>query len=341
MAQQTVRIVDVARRANVSPATVSAVLNNKAAEARISESVQEVVRTAARELGYQPNIAARSLRSHGGQRNTLYLAVISASETPLTTLAPMFQGVLSFAAQSAIPIQLTVEMFQREQLRALPGLSNGSRFNGAIIANTSPEDDAWLAEVDLPMPVSIFLRRIPRHSFVDSDGAACGQQAAELLWNMGRRRFAVLAPSATTQARSSREGGFLMALRRLGLPASEVMRIVAPSFDENGGYAAMSTSLDAGQRCDALFAVGDTLAFGAMAALKQRGHSVPGDVAVVGHDDLPMAAYVDPPLTTFAIPLSQMAFDAASSLVNLLNRAETGPVHLHSAAHLVVRGSAG
>jgi LacI family transcriptional regulator len=339
--RRTVRIVDVAKRANVSPAAVSAVLNNKAGQARLSESVQEAVWAAARELGYRPNIAARSLRSSSAVRDTLYLAVASASETPLTTLGPMFQGVLAFAEQSTTPIQLTLEMFHRGRLHALPGLTNGSRFNGAIIANTAPEDDEYLAHTALPMPVSIFLRRIERHNFVDSDGADCGRQAAELLWNLGRRRFVVVAPAGTTQARTAREQGFRSALRRLGLPDAAVELVVAPSFDEPGGYAAVAEFLDASGQCDAMFAVGDTLALGAMAAIKQRGLSIPGDVAIVGHDDLPMAAFADPPLTTFHIPLTRMAYDAAETLVDLLNGARSAPVHLRYPANLVVRGSAG
>ncbi len=339
MTRRTVRIVDVAKRANVSISAVSAVLNNKAAEARISEGVQEAVWAAARELGYRPNIAARSLRSNSAAKDTLYLAVASASETPLATLGPMFQGVLAFADQSPTPIQLTLEMFHRTRLHELPGLTNASRFNGAIIANTAPEDDEYLARTDLPMPVSIFLRRIERHNYVDSDSADCGRQAAELLWNLGRRHFAVVAPASTTQARTAREHGFRTALYRHSLPDAAISLMVAPSFDERGGYAAVSTFLDAGERCDAIFAISDTLAIGAMAALKQHGLAIPSDVAIIGHDDLPMAAFVDPPLTTFRIPLACMAYDAAATLVDLLNGVQATPVHIRYKGELVVRGS--
>lgn len=339
--RRTVRIIDVARHANVSPAAVSAVLNHKAADARISEAAQEAVWAAVRELGYQPNIAARSLRSSSATKNALYLAVVSASETPLTTLGPMFQGVLAFADQSPTPIQLTLEMFHRARLRELPGLASGTRFNGAIIANTAPEDDEYLASVALPTPVSIFLRRVDRHNYVDSNSNECGQQAGELLWKLGRRRFVVVAPSGTTQARTERERGFRAALDQLGLSESALQTIIAPTFDERGGFAAVSAFLAAGGACDAMFAVGDTLAFGAIAALKQHGLSVPEDVAVVGHDDLPMAAFVDPPLTTFRIPLAKMAFDAAATLVDLLNGTRSGPVHVLYPGELVVRGSTG
>ena len=339
MARQKVRILDVAKQANVSPAAVSAVLNHKAAEARISETAQEAIWAAARELGYQPNIAARSLRAGGGNKNALYLAVISASETPLTTLGPMFQGVLNFADQSPTPIQLTLEMFHRGRLHELPGLHNGSRFNGAIIANTAPEDDDFLAGIELSMPVSIFLRRVERHSYVDSDSYDCGHQAGELFWGQGRRHFAVVAPSSTTQARTQRARGFRASLLQHGLPETAIRTIVAATFDEIGSFDAVTDFLEAGGRCDALFAVGDTLAFGALAALKQAGVTVPRDVAIIGHDDLPMAAFVDPPLTTFRIPLAQMAYDAAATLVELLNGTCRGPVHSLYSGELVVRGS--
>ncbi len=341
MARRTVRIVDIAREVGVSPATISAVLNNKATEARISESVQEAVWAAARELGYQPNIAARRLRSSDPAMANIYLAIISASETPLSVAGPMFQGVQAFADQSPNPIQLTLETFHRGRLRQLPGLHDGSRFNAAIIANSAPEDDDFLASADLPMPVALFLRRIDRHSYVTSDASRCGGQAGDLLWRLGRRRFALLAPSGTTQARTERVQGYRAALLRHGVAADQIAGIVAASFSERGGYEAVAAFLAAGGQCDALFAVGDPLAFGAMAALRHHGLRIPQDVAIIGHDDVDMAAFVDPPLTTFHLPLAKMAFDAAEILVDVLGGERKGPIHLVYPSELIVRGSTG
>lgn len=341
MKRSTVRIVDIARQVGVSPATVSAVLNDKATEARISESVQAAVWATARELGYQPNIAARRLRASRPDASTIYLAVISAFETPLSLLGPMFQGVQAFVDQSPLPIQLTLETFHRGRLRDLPGLRDGSRFNGAIITNTAPDDDQFLAGNDLPTPVMLFLRRIDRHSYVTSDALRCGAQAGDLLQRLARRRFALLVPAGTTQARTERAEGYRSALRRHGVPEHQIVEIEAPSFTERGGYDAVAAFLAEGGACDALFAVGDILAFGAMAALKQAGRRIPQDVAVVGHDDVDMAAFVDPPLTTFRIPLAKMAYDSAQVLIDLLSGERDGPVHLIYPGELIVRGSTG
>lgn len=339
MPSTRIRITDIARHIGVSPATVSAVLNNKTIEARISEEMSKAVWQAAQELGYQPNIAARRLRNSEGTSGTLYLAVVSSLETPLTIVGTVFQGVQSFVQRAELPIQLTVETFRRNELQQLPGLLDGSRFNGALIANTGPKDDAFLAATTLPTPIVLMLRRIDQHSYVTHDGSASGRQAAELFLRLGRRRCAVLTTGDTTQARQERLQGFLDVLARQPGASAEPLVITAERFSEQGGYDAMQTFLGSGQRCDALFTVGDILAFGAMAAIRSNGLRIPDDIALVGHDDQEMARFVDPPLTTFHVPLRDMAIDAAQMLVELLSGRQAEPLHRLYPGTLIQRGS--
>lgn len=339
MPRGSTRIIDIAERVGVSVSAVSAVLNNKAKAARISPEVQRRVREAARELGYQPNIAARRLRVGGHSDQSTYLAVATSLETSMQLLGSVVRGVQQFAAQSEKPIQLTIETFRRGHVHELPGLLDGTRFNGAIVANTAPEDDAFLAGISVPLPLVVFLREIEGQSWVSSHAHSAGAKAASLFLADGRRKPAVLVPADQTQVRLARQEGFTRTLMDAGFSPSQIVEIVGDSFSEEGGYQAMARFLSGGGECDALFAVGDIMAFGALPAIKAVGLRIPEDVAVIGHDDLDMARFVDPPLTTFCLPLIEMARDAAGMVLEMLNQGHSATIHRVYDAELIVRGS--
>lgn len=339
MPRGSIRIIDIAEQVGVSVSAVSAVLNNKAEAARISPQLQRRVLDAARDLGYQPNIAARRLRVGGRSDQSTYLAVATSLETSMQLLGSVVRGVQQFAAQSEKPIQLTIETFHRGHVHQLPGLLDGTRFNGAIIANTAPEDDAFLADATIPLPLVVFLREIAGQSWVSSHAHNAGAQAAALFLADGRRRPAVLVPADQTQVRRARQEGFTKGLIDAGFPATQIVEIVSDSFSEEGGYRAIERFLSAGGECDALFAVGDIMAFGALPAIKVAGLHIPEDVAVIGHDDLDMARFVDPPLTTFRLPLIDMASDAAGMVLEMLDRGHNATIHRIYDAELIVRSS--
>lgn len=339
MAHGPVRIVDIAEQVGVSVSAVSAVLNNKAEEARISPQMQRRVWAAARELGYQPNIAARRLRAGGRSDQSTYLAIATSLETSMDLLGKVVRGVQQFVAESDEPIQITIETFHRGHVDKLPGLLDGTRFNGAIVANTAPEDDAFLATAAIPVPLVLFLREVSGQSWVYSHAREAGAQAASLFMSAGRQHPAVLVPADQTQVRLARQEGYIQAFRDAEFPAGRVVEIVSDSFSEEMGYRAVERFLASGGRCDALFAVGDIMAFGAIAAIKAAGLRIPDDIAVIGHDDLEMARFIDPPLTTFRLPLIDMASDAAAMVLEMLHQHHHATTHHVYDAELIVRGS--
>ena len=254
-------------------------------------------------------------------------------------LGMVVRGVQQFAARSELPIQLTIETFRRGHVNELPGLLDGTRFNGAILANTAPEDDAFLASATLPLPIVVFLREVEGQSWVSSRPRSVGAQAAEVFLSSGRSRPAVLVPADQTQVRRERQEGYVQALAKAGFAPDEIVELVGESFSQEGGYRAVEQYLRGGGRFDSLFAVGDIMAFGALPAIKAAGLRIPEDVAVIGHDDLEMAQYVDPPLTTFRLPLIDMARDAAAMVLEMLNQRYHATVHRVYDAELIVRRS--
>ena len=335
MQRRLVRMQDIASEVGVSPATVSLVLNNKATALRISSSVQSAVWEAAQRMGYRPNLSARRLRS--SDPSALIIALVTTRESPLSLLNSVFAGAQLAAAASSVPVQITVEPYAQGHLDALPGLEDGLRFNGAIIANTGPADDRFLAHHQSVVPVVLFSRHVDGCSYIDATNYASGRMAADLLAQKGRQRLGVLYASALTQATNDRRQGFIDAAAQAGM--SPVTEIVGATFNERGGYEGMSAFLETGQSCDGVFAVFDYLAFGAMHALRQAGRRIPADVALIGHDDHDLAGYVEPPLTTIHIPLVDMAQEATTTLVRILIGEEREPVQRTYQTHLVMRES--
>ncbi len=336
MQHRMARMQDIAREVGVSPATVSLVLNNKAAALRISSAVQAQVWAAAQRVGYRPNLSARRLRSSSPP--VLTIALVTAREDPLAILNSVNIGAHAYADISPAPIQITVESFAMGRLGNWRGLDDGLRFHGAIIANTGPEDDTYLLGRNLPLPVVLFNRHLDGCNYINATNDASGRYAAEQLLRRGCRHLCVLSCAVKTQARADRVQSFAQTVMQAGLPSP--MNIVSGAFTERGGYEAMSAFLATGQPCDGLFAIFDYMAFGAMHALRRNGRRIPDDVAVVGHDDLDMASYVDSPLTTVHIPLAEMAQEAAATLVRILIGELAEPVQRTYQTHLVVRESA-
>jgi DNA-binding LacI/PurR family transcriptional regulator len=166
-----------------------------------------------------------------------------------------------------------------------------------------------------------------------------GAQAAQVFLSAGRRRPAVLIPADQTQVRRERQEGYVQALTKAGFAPDQIVELVGGSFSQEGGYRAVEQFLRDGGHFDSLFAVGDIMAFGALPAIKAAGLRIPEDVAVIGHDDLEMARYVDPPLTTFRLPLVDMAMDAAAMVLEMLNQRYHATVHRVYDAELIVRRS--
>jgi len=340
-ARVTVR--DIAEATNFSIGTVSTVLNQRHVERRIPVETAELVRETAARLGYLPDIGARRLRSGAGARNNIVIAFITSFEAPLGVVN-QFVSALRKAAVGETggrrrSFSLLIEMFPAGRLRELPGLLSGDHFNAALIANTTPEDDLFLARTHLPYPVVLVNRSVPRYASVVEDPEG-GARAAEILVRAKRSHLAVLHGRPLTQTTRARVDSFMAAsVQLLGRPAHVV---VADSLSESAAYEAMEGFFAAGGRCDGLYAVTDSLALGAYHAIRRRKWVIPDDIAVVGVGDYESSPFFDPPLTSVGVLRQQVGWEASQMLLRMLG--QTGgaqPERIETPVHTVLRESTG
>ena len=287
-------IGDVAERANVSTATVSRVL---AGIGRARPETEARVLAAARELDYRPSGVARSLKRQTTE--TLGL-IVTDIENPY--FPELVRAVEDAARAEGYAILLCNAADDPEREAAYLELLVERRVDGLIIAASSlgGRHTEWLAAPPLPVVLVNTAAADVDLPSIHSDNRAGSRLAAQYLLDLGHRRFGYLMPpprNVDGPVRLARASA--MHLADAGLdPDSIAIAVGAPLV--GGGEAAMLEVLDRAPDVTAVLAYNDLMAIGALRAVRRRGGSVPGDVSVVGFDDVALAAYVDPPLTTLS-----------------------------------------
>ncbi len=340
-AKRPVTVQMIAKHVGVSPAAISTVLANRHEERRLAPATVEKIRQAVRELGYVPNVTARRLRAHDPDTHHIDLGILTTFEAPLFLVSRVLRQVQRMADARTRPerrFSVSIDMFHAGRLREMPGLLNASRFNGVIITNTLPDDDAFLAATTLPYAVAVLGRRIPNHTCVLETPGESGRRAAEILLAAQRRHFVVLTPALLTQSTAERAEAFSATVR--AQTGRDPVRVVAGGFVPASGAEALRAHLASSRACDALYAVTDSLALGAYQAIKDSGKKIPRDIAVVGVGDHEHADFFAPPLTCVGPANDTIAEQVATCLFHLINRRRVKPAEIHVPPSVVTRASA-
>ncbi|MCL4395218.1 MAG: LacI family transcriptional regulator [Chloroflexi bacterium] len=329
-------IEEIAKRAGVSRSTVSRAINNAP---EISTETRAKVLAVVEELNYQPSAAARGLAA--GRTRVIGLVI------PMTVTAffadPFFplliQGVSSAsnARDHSVMLWIAEPEFERRTVRQV--LNNGL-IDGVVMASQVTDDPVIEALLNSGLPL-VLIGRHPTEqnvTYVYVDNEQSARQAVEHLLRLGRRRIATIAGPGNMIAGVHRLNGYLAALRDAGIDPDPDL-IVKSDFSELGGYVA--TQRLVAHDLDAIFAASDSIAVGAIRALRESGRRVPQDVAIVGFDDMPFAARAEPPLTTVRQPVQQTGRVAAETLINLIEHPDLAPCRVILPTELVIRESCG
>jgi LacI family transcriptional regulator, galactose operon repressor len=327
---------DVAAAAGVSRTTVSFVLNERT-DIKIPAATRRRVMDAALALGYQPNSSARQLAR--GRSHTIALVLHQSPEQVASdaVLAETLRG-LSAAARAG-GFRVMVELLATDG----PGASYASLLraqhaDGLIVHGPRSDDPSLLELVRDGFPV-VLQGSLPdvEVASVDVDNVAGARRAIDHLISLGHRRIACVtnAPLAYTAAQD-RLAGY-----RAGLAAADIdfdqELVEEADFDAPSGHRAMATLLDRTE-VEAAFVASDVVALGAIGAIRETGRRVPDDISVVGFDDIPLAAYFDPPLTTIHLPAYELGQAAGRALLERIAD-QTIPHRTLLPTELIVRGS--
>jgi LacI family transcriptional regulator len=323
-----VTITDVARRAGVSTATVSKVINERYGVAsRTTTHVQAVIE----ELGYESSLVARSLRSHKTNVIGILVAEFEPFSAEILKGASIGLGDSGYALLAYTGGQLTGGVgWERRYLSRL----SGTLIDGAVLVTPT------VLEAGAGVPVVA----IDPHAgpsglpTVDSDNFTGAVQAVEHLLGLGHRRIGFIGGRSDLESSRLREAGYRKALADAGID-------VDPSLVRAGDYRKDSTHEPARElltlpaRPTAIFAANDLSAIGTLEIARALGLEVPAELSIIGFDDIPESALTNPPLSTVHQPIQQMGAAAIALLITLMDGTPVDQTHIRLVTSLVERGS--
>jgi DNA-binding LacI/PurR family transcriptional regulator len=335
-------LVDIAALANVAPMTVSRVINGSGyVSVKMREKVQRVID----KLEYHPNALARGLKS---QRSHVIGILVPDILNPFAAeLAGSIQEAMLERGYTAF--LATTEQSSKREHAAL-GAFFDHRVAGIAVATmeTAAGNEALERFTRRGMPIVVVGRNTAPGGtdLVTADHWKGAYDAVEHLISLGHTRIAYIGGSPQTAGRLRRFHGFLEAMRAHGLSVSEEL-IAGPSYESGPGFSKQADGYEAMKRLlslphapTAVFARNDFTALGAMSAARDSGVSIPGDIAIVGFDNVPQSAFTTPPLTTVAQPTAQQGREAAVMLLDRIEgRAERGQREVCLECQLIVRGT--
>ncbi len=325
-------IGDVAKRAGVSTMTVSRVINNSG---YISRETRERVEQAISELGYVPNMLARSLRFK--KTKTIALVLTDITNPFFTTVA---RGVEDTASEQGFSVIFcNTDKSQDDETEYL-NLLVQKQVDGALLvpAHSASESISFLREHNVP--VVVLDRRIPgiEVDLVRCDSEAGGYQLTRHLQELGHRQIAMLSGPLPVTTAADRLAGYRRAMRDASLPCTEFFG----SFTDHDGYRMAQEALATTPCPTALFAANNLLAIGCLRALNDAGLRVPDDISVVSFDDLPPAMVFNPFLTVVSQPAYDMGQKATELLLDrLAGKGDSAPQEIILPTQFIVRRSSG
>lgn len=330
-------IADVAKRAAVSRTTVSLVLNNRAAHLR--EETRARVLSVIRELNYRPSAIARSLKTEKTRTIGLVIESIASPFYPA-----MAQGIEDECRKHGYGLILccTADDLKKE-IGYFQDLGD-RHVDGIIWASSIARCDKNYPLEHIPDIPLVLLNRRLEGVVTDSvtiNDVKGGFLATSYLIKSGHRRIAFFAGPLSRIASSDRLSGYRLALEQNGIEYRPDVVLESDAWNEEGGRELARLLLSLPERPAALFASNDLMAFGALQVFTEEGIAVPGDVAVVGFDNLDLGRYTRPTLTTVTRPYYEMGREAARMLVGKVTHARTKVAARELECDLIVRESSG
>lgn len=335
----SVTLKDIARKVGYSITTVSRALNDYD---DVSQETKQLIKRVAQEMGYHPHVIAQSLQRR--RTNTVGF-IVPATERYLSD--PYFLELLAGIGDGAasydfdLLISTCKPMDPKERL-AYERMVKGRRVDGIVVARTRCDDERIAYLLGEEFPLIAFGRTASDQDFpyLDVDGEEGVYEAVKYLIGLGHRRIGFIAPAMYLMFAEHRLAGYKRALQDHG-PEFDPALVVEGNLTQARGYQRMEQLLDLKEPPTAIVAGNDLMAFGAMEAAQERGLVVGRDVAVIGFDDVPLAAHFRPPLTTIRQPIYDIGKRLSQMLIKIINGEELAERQIILQPELVIRESSG
>lgn len=322
----------IATLAGVSRSTVSRVVNgHPSVDPETRERVQRVIR----EYDYHPNGAARALASRRSQLIGLVVPQTMSAVFADPYFPMLIQGVSAACDERDYFMLLSFPVMRSTE--TLTRIVRGAHLDGLVVA-ASLTDNGYVAQLAKEGTPFVLVGRSTYEgevTTVDVDNVRGAAMAVQHLLRLGYTAIATITGPLGMTAAIDRRDGYLAAMRGAHVEPPEAF-MQEGDWSEWSGVRAMEALLRQGERPDAVFAASDSMAIGALKAIRAAGLRVPDDIALVGFDDVPIASAIDTPLTTVRQPIYRLGHTAAGVLIDDLLRAAEGEPALGQGQRIVL-----
>lgn len=322
---------DIARLAQVSTSTVSHVINNSRF---VSEEIREKVQKVVKELNYTPSALARSLKVN--ETKTIGM-LVTATSNPF--FAEVMAGVEQYCQQNHYNLIIATTNGDAERLQHHLQTLIQRKVDGLLLmcGDARLNTDESL-NIPLPMVVVDWWFTELNADKIFENSTSGGYLATKTLIDAGHSDIAIITGNLKKSLAKNRLEGYKKALYEANIPLNPNW-IIESHFDFAGGLAGMNSLLTQSKKPTAVFACSDTIAFGAYQAIWQHGLSVPKDISIIGYDDIELAKYLSPPLSTISQPKAELGKLAVETLLKRIRTKSTAFQTIMLEPELVLRSS--
>ena len=330
----TVTLKDIAIRAGVTSATVSMVINNKP---NISETTRKKVLKIAKELNYYPNVIARGLATK--KSNSIGVIVPNLASS---FVVRVLQGIKSTNRDIEYTVQLFDTVGQKERESQLfQRLARERRIDGVVLISSTVTEEELNVFAEESVPSIIVARRCEHLDSVYVNNEQGAFDATEYLISKGHRNIACVVSRKLGIPTRERQDGYIRALRNHQIEMQSDFLLEVNDDAMEDGIEIFSKLKSISPKVTAVFApAGDMVAIGIIKEAKREGIRVPGDLDVVGYDDIPAAEVIEPALTTVRQPKLEMGDYAINMIVDKIEGRESGIKHKELPTKFIIRESA-
>lgn len=329
-----VNIHDVAKLANVSIATVSRVTSNKEG---VNEDTKARVIKAMAELGYRPNSAARTLRM--SKSNIIIVLMVNIKNS---FYSEFIRGIEEVARAAGYYILIGSTGGDPEKEAEYIDLVQASRVDGVILTTAGVLDDQTIEKINKTSPIVLTFDYVPSKKIpsISIDNESASRKVTNHLIGLGHTRIAHITGNMGRLQSQTRLHGYKQALSQHSIPVDEAL-IQEGGYLFKDGYEAAKKLLSFDHLPTAIYGSNDNVAIGALKAILEAGLRVPEDIAIVGFDDVDIASFMTPGLTTIHQPRYEIGQRAMGLLLKKINQEEVSQGHIILEDELIVRESCG
>jgi LacI family transcriptional regulator len=329
---------DIAQKANVSRMTVSRVFSNPES---VSKSTRAKIEKIAEKLGYHPNLVARSLSSSRSMTIGIFMPKIKNAFLDVY-ITQILSGITDVTQELNYRIMIFPFDYESAPKDIYVSIAKSNLVDGIILLKTRKDDIGInkLAETDFPFILVNNKKKNGIINYVDSQNTKGARLAIDYLYKMGHRKIGFVTGEMKETNAIDRLLGYKKALKEYGLRLNSNW-IINGAFSSIVAYEATKKLLNQKDIPTAIFCSDDYMAIGVMNRIKELGLSVPKEISIIGFDDIELASYIKPPLTTIRQPIYEIGKKSAEILLDLIEGRKKAPIRELVDVELIVRESVG